>query len=258
MTDIEFGLRLASGLGAGVLIGVERQWRQRGAGLQTNALVAGGACLFVLLQSVLVSAPNNQDRIVAQVVSGVGFLGAGVIMRDGLNVRGVNTAATLWCAAAVGSLAGAGFYTYTVVGAIAVVVVNLALRPVGHLVKRQPGAAEEDETAYVFRAICRSKREAHVRSLVVQAMVGQPLCLRAVHSEDLESGSDLVEVRADLVSPHRNDAGLEDAVSRLSLEPGVTAVTWAVADNGSSDDDDPDGDHPPAGRGAGLLARWRR
>ncbi|HBX2732297.1 TPA: magnesium transport protein MgtC, partial [Klebsiella pneumoniae] len=79
----------------GALIGAERQWRQRMAGLRTNALVATGAAVFIL--SAMSASPDSPGRIAAQIVSGIGFLGAGVIMRDGMNVRGLNTAATLWC-----------------------------------------------------------------------------------------------------------------------------------------------------------------
>ncbi|PLK80960.1 magnesium transport protein MgtC, partial [Klebsiella pneumoniae] len=81
----------------GALIGAERQWRQRMAGLRTNALVATGAAVFIL--SAMSASPDSPGRIAAQIVSGIGFLGAGVIMRDGMNVRGLNTAATLWCSA---------------------------------------------------------------------------------------------------------------------------------------------------------------
>lgn len=77
----------------GALIGAERQWRQRMAGLRTNALVATGAAVFIL--SAMSASPDSPGRIAAQIVSGIGFLGAGVIMRDGMNVRGLNTAATL-------------------------------------------------------------------------------------------------------------------------------------------------------------------
>src|ERR1700693_4318973 len=102
--------RAAVALSLGALIGVERQWRQRMAGLRTNALVALGAALFELL-AVQMSALSGVDptRIAAYVVSGIGFLGAGVILRDGVSVRGINTAATIWCSAAVGVLAGAGY-----------------------------------------------------------------------------------------------------------------------------------------------------
>lgn len=90
----------------GALIGAERQWRQRMAGLRTNALVATGAAVFIL--SSMSTSPDSPGRIAAQIVSGIGFLGAGVIMREGMNVRGLNTAATLWCSAAIGVLCGLG------------------------------------------------------------------------------------------------------------------------------------------------------
>lgn len=105
MTTLDMGLRLVTGLGLGAVIGMERQWRARGAGLRTNALVATGAVLFVLLSNYgfytsLLGADRieaDPTRVAAQIVSGIGFLGAGVILRDGLNVRGLNTAASLWC-----------------------------------------------------------------------------------------------------------------------------------------------------------------
>src|SRR4030081_2266353 len=92
----DFVLRLGAAVLAGALIGFERQWRSRGAGLRTNTLVATGAAMFVLIAAM---TPNESSptRITSYVVSGVGFLGAGVIIRDGVSVRGVNTAATLWC-----------------------------------------------------------------------------------------------------------------------------------------------------------------
>ncbi|MCZ3275985.1 MgtC/SapB family protein, partial [Acinetobacter baumannii] len=86
-------------------IGAERQYRQRTAGLRTNALVAIGAAAFVDLGQRL-GGDVESIRVIAYVVSGIGFLGAGVIMKEARNVRGLNTAATLWCSAAVGSIAG--------------------------------------------------------------------------------------------------------------------------------------------------------
>src|ERR1700723_1536330 len=89
----DFALRLGVGVGCGSLIGLERQWRARMAGLRTNALVAAGATLFVLLSANGFSgATADPTRVAAQIVSGIGFLGAGVILRDGLTVRGINTA----------------------------------------------------------------------------------------------------------------------------------------------------------------------
>ena len=105
---IPFGLHLLSALFLGAIVGLERQWRQRMAGTRTNALVAAGAAAFVMCGFLLGGDPSARGRIVSYVVSGVGFLGAGVIFKDGANVRGLNTAATIWCSAAIGALCGLG------------------------------------------------------------------------------------------------------------------------------------------------------
>src|ERR1700761_7002574 len=91
----------------GGVIGFERQWRQRTAGLRTTVLVAVGAAAFAEL-GMRIHGPDGATRIIADIVSGIGFLGAGVIVKDGTNVRGLNTAATLWCSGAVGAFAGSG------------------------------------------------------------------------------------------------------------------------------------------------------
>jgi putative Mg2+ transporter-C (MgtC) family protein len=235
MTEVQFLARLALALALGALIGLERQWRQRTAGLRTNALVSTGAALFVMLASVT-SADHSSTAIAAQVVSGIGFLGAGVIMREGLSVRGLNTAATLWCAAAVGTLAGAGWKLAAISGAIAVLAVHLCLRPLALRINRQPIDPADIETQYRVSLVCRSEDEAHIRALLLQVVSGASLTLRALRSEDQENPSK-VEVRADLMSVARNDALLEQFVSRLSLEPGVSAVKWEIVgeDLGASD-----------------------
>ena len=95
-------------LALGSVIGFERQWRQKMAGLRTNALVALGSCGFVVLSAMV--GQGDPTRVAAQVVTRIGFLGAGIILREGINVHGVNTAATLWCSAMVGTFAGAGLW----------------------------------------------------------------------------------------------------------------------------------------------------
>ncbi|RSN24680.1 magnesium transporter [Amycolatopsis sp. WAC 04169] len=149
MNTFEMLLRVGTGVGLGAVIGIERQYRARMAGLRTNALVAVGATLFVLLSAhgfggLTTSGDADPTRVAAQIVSGIGFLGAGVILRDGLNVRGLNTAATLWCSAAVGSLAGAGLYVVALAGTAVIVGVNVLLRPLGRVVDRRPEHREDD------------------------------------------------------------------------------------------------------------------
>jgi len=166
------------------------------------------------------------------VVSGVGFLGAGVILRDGVSVRGVNTAATIWCSSAVGVLAGAGYIIQASIGALLVAAAHLALRPVARRIDQLPAdGGSEVETVYRFRAVCRAVGEAHIRALVVQAFAGEQFVLRAVRSQDLDPGTDLVQVEAELQRFGRDDVALEAAVSRLSLEPAVSSVSWAVVED---------------------------
>ncbi|MTI32804.1 MgtC/SapB family protein [Xanthovirga aplysinae] len=132
--DFIFRLSLAMLLGAG--IGLERQWRNRNAGLRTNALVAIGAASFLLLSESLTNEVGDPSRIAAQIVSGIGFLGAGVIMRDGVNVQGLNTAATLWCSAAVGTMTGVGLLIEAFLTTFLVVITHFILRPVGNKLQR--------------------------------------------------------------------------------------------------------------------------
>src|ERR1700682_1882175 len=138
-------LAVAGGLSS--LIGFERQWRNRLAGLRTNTLVALGSASFVIFEA-LVPGDSSPTRVAAQVVSGIGFLGAGLIFREGLSVRGLNTAATLWCSAAIGVLAGAGFLAHAALATGFVVFVNLCLRPIVSFINRQPLSTTELEVAY--------------------------------------------------------------------------------------------------------------
>lgn len=225
MTGTEFTIRLGVALMLGAGLGIERQWRQRMAGLRTNALVSTGAALFVMLSAL--TPGEHPSAIAAQVVSGIGFLGGGVILREGLSVRGLNTAATLWCAAAVGCLSGSGHLSESFIGAIAVLLANILLRPLAYNINRQPIKNTEVEICYQCSIICRSEDEAHVRALLLQAVNSQSLMLRALKSEDLDNPT-TVEVKAQLVTLDRDDVLLEQVVSRLSLEAGVSAVSWEI------------------------------
>src|SRR5260370_10856277 len=109
-----FAIRLGLALILGAFIGAERQWWQRMAGLRTNALVAAGAAMFVMLTALTTRPADDSFRIAGQVVTGIGFLGAGVILRNGLNITGLNTAVTLWGSAAIGILAGYGMVSFRI------------------------------------------------------------------------------------------------------------------------------------------------
>jgi putative Mg2+ transporter-C (MgtC) family protein len=224
MTIAQAAVDLAVAVSLGAVIGFERQWRNRLAGLRTNALVALGSATFVVFEA-LVPGDASPNRMAAQVVSGIGFIGAGLIFREGLSVRGLNTAATLWCSAAIGVMAGGGFTVYAALSTGFVVFVNLLLRPIVRFINRQPLSSTELEVGYLVSVTCRGQDEAHIRALLLQNLIGAGLALRRLQSNDL-NGTGRVAVVAVLTASQRIDAEVEKIVGRLSLEPTVSAAGW--------------------------------
>ena len=148
-----FVFRLVCALLAGIIIGTQRELKQRQAGLTTNSLVAVGACIFVLIsESVIMGArlaggPVNNDnlRVLSQVVTGIGFLGAGVIMKNGLTIHGLSSAATIWCSAAVGCLCGYGMWREALIAVAAVILINWGLKGIEIYFKKKKNIDNEDE-----------------------------------------------------------------------------------------------------------------
>ena len=227
MNWIDFGIRMLVALALGGVIGLERQWRQRMTGLRTNGLVAVGSAMFIMMGG-LIEGNGSQGRVAAYVVSGIGFLGGGVILKDGFNIRGLNTAATLWCTAAVGTLAGLGHVGFAVLGACGVLCANVILRPLAHLVNKTPAQQEEQEILYRLRCTCKTADETNIRTMLIQNVGRTPLSLVALHSLDDELLA-RVHVKAYLKAIGPKEEALEQVVTRLSLEAGVTAISWEVA-----------------------------
>jgi putative Mg2+ transporter-C (MgtC) family protein len=234
LTPLDFTIRLVLAAALGSAIGLERQYRQRMAGLRTNALVATGTSLFVMI-TPLVGGGANATQIPAYVVTGIGFLAGGVIFKERLSVSGLNTAATIWCTAAVGALAGIGDGWYATIGAAAVLFANVVLRPVAQLVNRQSAEDTEIVSSYEIRAVCRPDDEDRVRATTIAAIKASGIALQAVSSEDLEASA-RVEIVADVAATGRADGRLERIVTRVGIEPGVSAISWKLV---PTEDDDP-------------------
>ena len=162
-------INLGVALACGAVIGSERQVRQRMAGLRTNALVTMGAAAFVIF-SQLVPNEVSPTRVAAQVVSGIGFLGAGIIFRDGFNIHGLNTAATLWCSAAVGLIAGIGAWDYALVLTAMVVFINLGLRPLVRFLKKHTRAGVPISRSMRLSVQIPASAEAEARALVLRTL----------------------------------------------------------------------------------------
>jgi putative Mg2+ transporter-C (MgtC) family protein len=221
-----FALRLCCAILLGSLVGLERQWRQRMAGTRTNALVAAGASAFVMAGFVLHGDGSASGRIVSYVVSGVGFLGAGVIFKDGANVRGLNTAATIWCSAAIGVLSGLGSWTFAIVLAAAVVMTNILLRPIAYRLHPVLPEAEPIETSYEIELVTRASDEIALRSVLLAAIQTTSVSLQSVYSE--VSPDERATIRAEVRSVGRRNDLVEQIVLRLSVDERTTSVRWAM------------------------------
>jgi putative Mg2+ transporter-C (MgtC) family protein len=214
--------RLLLALILGACVGAERQWRQRAAGLRTNTLVCFGAAAFVDLS--LTIAPGT-TQVIAYVVSGVGFLGAGAIMKDGGNVRGLNTAATLWCSAAVGACAGAGELLDAVFVTTLLITINSVLRPLSRFIDRRSLATIDTHALYRLRLSCAGDYEAKAEERITHAIAARALVLREIRVEELEdSGTSMIQ--AILESATHDAELLEGLASELRTDPWVKSVEW--------------------------------
>lgn len=209
----------------GTLIGAERQYRQRTAGLRTNVLVAVGAAAFVDLAMHL-SAEEGAVRVISYVVSGIGFLGAGVIMKQGMDVRGLNTAATLWASAAVGSCAGADMIAQAVALTFFVLAGNTLLRPLVNAINRIPLDEKASEATYYFKLAVTTEALPDMRDRLVEKLESAKYPVADV--DVVETGDDLLEIVAKLVSTAIDPAELEAVAADLRRQPGVRHATWEV------------------------------
>ncbi len=217
---------LATAFVLGVVIGTERQWRQRSAGLRTNVLVAVGAAAFVDL-GLRISGVDGGTRVIAYVVSGIGFLGAGVIMKDGTQVRGLNTAATLWASAAVGSFAGARLPAEAALVTLFVLAGNTLLRPLVEFVDRRPMALDETEALYRVHLTVPPEHVAHGRDMLFDELEQMHYPIREI--ETLAASDDAVELAAVLVPSRASESDLDAITEHLARHGNVMSATWTVS-----------------------------
>jgi putative Mg2+ transporter-C (MgtC) family protein len=137
MSDIELMERLLLAAALGALLGFEREWRQKNAGLRTNILIAMGAALFTLMSIDLsASAGGDATRVASQIVTGIGFIGAGAIMRTRDGIRGLTTAAMIWVNAAIGVAVGGGEYRLAIIATAVTLLVLVLMNPLERFIDK--------------------------------------------------------------------------------------------------------------------------
>jgi len=228
----QFEYRLALALALGAVLGLERQLHHKAAGTKTHALVAVGAALFMLLAEGIPGDASAPGRVAGQIITGIGFLGAGAILRrDSSTITGLTTAATVWCAGAIGTLAGLGSWYQALIGTGFILVANVLLRPLDTFINRRsqpmrPGASRPPDAPAaaepVFRVRVAVRAEAWPAEAVAQVLTAllrhQP---RAVSVEPAAPPTGWLWVSADLSVPAPQLAKLLGA---LQAQPGVGEV----------------------------------
>jgi putative Mg2+ transporter-C (MgtC) family protein len=210
--DLELLGRLVVAAVLGGAIGAERELNDQPAGLRTHMILTTGACLFTLISAYGFGRGTDPSRIAAQIVTGIGFLGGGAIVRDGLTVKGVTTAASIWATASVGVAIGAGSYVLGVGGAVLVVGTLFGLRSVDNVLQRW-GVSREEYTMLAHTGFDAAR--------VVELVRREKVSLRGLDRRDNE---DATVITLSVKLPPRYPAErLLDALSRLE---GVREVEW--------------------------------
>lgn len=231
MNHVDFLIRITLCFILGSLIGLERQYRRKNVGIRTITLVSLGSFLFVSISNLL--ATGDVTRIAAQVVSGIGFLGAGVILRDGTNIRGLNTAATLWCSAAIGALTALGLLIEALIGVSYILMANLFLRFVSRKLLRK--TIHSKIINYNITIFCNEDKENQIKNTLLQRLKHNQISIKSFSNKKTDNQTQL-EIQMDVESNFSED--INTIINRLCLEPGIISIKYNNEAKYVEDDDD--------------------
>lgn len=219
----QLAVRLCVALACGAALGIERQWRGRQAGLRTNLLVCVGAAIFTYLSATAFGTTTERPVVAAQVVTGIGFIGAGVVLRRGESVQGLNTAATLWTGAAIGMAAGAGAFDVALLGTAGILWVQVLFRPVAGWVD-QRAVRNVPRFRYWLTVIVDAPAAREVQDVVLASLDDRPVERVSTHLSVREQGD--VAMEFVLVTPVREIASLEAIFPDLVRLSAVRDASW--------------------------------
>jgi len=213
-------------------IGIERQYRRRSVGLRTIILVSLGAFLFVRFSF---SFPeSDMTRIAAQVVAGIGFLGAGVIIKDGKTVKGLTTAATLWCAAAIGILCSANLLFEAAIGTLFILFTNIILRTVNSKINKLSGNI--NYTAYHFSITCEEKYETEIIKIIKNIAENNKTSIKHIESNEGENGN--IKLDICIIDNSTNEQISKEIMQKLSSRKDINSISLTKKDKSFFSDEE--------------------
>jgi putative Mg2+ transporter-C (MgtC) family protein len=222
MTLLEFIIRIAASAVFGFMIGFERQLTGHPAGIRTNVLVSLGSCVFVIF-SFIMDTPDR-TRIAGQIVTGLGFLCSGIIFKDGVNVRGLNTAATIWCTAAIGVLASSGFILFAFIATVLLIGANVALRPLSNKISPM---FDETGKCYQITTVCAEDKKKHIRSIIMDHISSSKLILTDMEIRNISDDNVKIVAKMNVYGNHREEI-TEELINKIREEKHVSSVGWEI------------------------------
>lgn len=221
LSPLDIGLRMLLAMLIGAVIGTEREYTHRPAGMRTHMLVALGACAVMTTSQLIFwqyrpyGATPDPARLSAQVITGLGFLGAGTIMREGPSVKGLTTAASIWATGCLGVAVGGGYYMVAVVGGICIMVTLIVFEWL------QKKILHNRYSLYIFSVTCADVAETLE---LIHSLAGTADALvNSIHVDEVKAGFK-IRFKADFGGRH-SDERLHKFISDLSADPHTTSVT---------------------------------
>lgn len=205
-------------------IGFERQYRRRAIGLRTVILVCIGSFLFVKFSYAF--PESDMTRIASQVVAGIGFLGAGVIIKDDKSVKGLTTAATLWCVAAIGILCSANLLLEATSGTIIILFTNIILRTINTKINNLSG--NKDYDLYYFSIICEEENENEILKIIKKITNDNKAEIISIKSNETENGTIKLHI---CISNTKKNSTLTNEIMQLSGRKDINSISLEKKDN---------------------------
>ncbi len=228
-TILGFVIRILIAAVLGAAIGIERELRKHYAGIVTNLIVCIGAFGFTSFSYLAGDANTDVTRVAAQVVCGVGFLGAGVILSDGTKVKGINTAATIWAAAAVGILCCLDKIWFALILAAVVILSHLLIHPISEAIRKQRQYDKEknakEEAFFQISLTCREEAATHIKEKMIGYITSlDGVLLRKFDTMVLEDGN--IKLHAGISMKKKNDETVEEIIAYIATDKNIISTGW--------------------------------
>ena len=224
-----FVIRLLIAVGLGILIGAERQLTKHRTGILTNVIVCVGSFAFTSFSCLSGDGNSDVTRVAAQIVSGIGFLGAGVIISDGTKIKGINTAASIWASASVGILCCLDKWWFAALVAGTIVLAHLVIHPITEFItKKQEYDKEKSdkrETFYRITIVCSEENADEIKKNIIEYFREiNDVLLRNLEMNDIDGGN--VKVRADISTKRKNNELVEHIITHVGKHENIISVSY--------------------------------